>query len=103
MEQVESLARLEEAIDKLLTTMQEMKKEKSQLEAKLAEQEQDAFELKQQLDTLQSERSRIHQRVTGLISSIDQWEKMAEPKAAAKAKTPIPAPAGQPVEGKTLF
>lgn len=103
MEQVESLARLEEAIDKLLTTMQEMKKEKSQLEAKLEEKEQEAFELKQQLDTLQSERSRIHQRVTGLISSIDKWEKLAEPKAVAKVKTPGPAQAGQPGEGKTLF
>lgn len=103
MEQVESLARLEEAIDKLLTTMQEMKKEKSQLEAKLEEKEQEAFELKQQLDTLQSERSRIHQRVTGLISSIDKWEKLAEPKAAAKGKTQGPAQAGQPGEGKTLF
>ncbi len=102
MEQVESLARLEEAIDKLLTTMQEMKKEKSQLEAKLEEKEQEAFELKQQLDTLQSERSRIHQRVSGLISSIDKWEKTTEPKAPAKSKT-TPSPAGQVAEGKTLF
>lgn len=103
MEQVESLARLEEAIDKLLTSMQEMKKEKTQLEAKLEEKEQEAFELKQQLDTLQSERSRIHQRVTGLISSIDKWEKTAEPKAPAKVKAQVPAQAGQPGEGKTLF
>lgn len=101
MEQVESLARLEEAIDKLLTTMQEMKKEKTQLEARLEEKEQEAFELKQQLDTLQSERSRIHQRVSGLISSIDKWEKTAEPKAPAKGKAHAQA---QPAEGgKTLF
>ena len=103
MEQVESLARLEEAIDKLLTTLQEMKQEKSQLETKLEEKEQEAFELKQQLDTLQSERSRIHDRVSGLISSIDKWEKLAEPKVAAKAKPQGPAQTVPPVEGKTLF
>jgi peptidoglycan hydrolase CwlO-like protein len=103
MEQVESLARLEEAIDKLLTTMQEMKLEKSQLESKLEEKEQETFELKQQLDTLQSERSRIHQRVTGLISSIDKWEMTAEPKAPAKGKATASAQAGLPGEGKTLF
>lgn len=103
MEQVESLARLEEAIDKLLTTLQEMKKEKSQLEAKVEEKEQEAFELKQQLDTLQSERSRIHQRVSGLINSIDKWEKTTEAKGAAKAKPQASVPAVQPGEGKTLF
>jgi len=103
MEQVESLARLEEAIDKLLTTLQEMKKEKSQLEAKLEEKDQEAFELKQQLDTLQSERSRIHQRVSGLINSIDKWEKSTEAKAPDKGKPQVHVPAVQPGEGKTLF
>ena len=101
MEQVENLARLEEAIDKLLVAMQELKKEKSDLEARLEGKEQEAFELKQQLETLQSERSRIHQRVAGLITSIDKWEKTTEAKPAAKAK------AGSQVslagEGKTLF
>lgn len=103
MEQVESLARLEEAIEKLLTTMQEMKKEKSQLEAKLEEKSQESFELKQQLDTLQSERSRIHQRVSGLINSIDKWEKSTEAKGPAKGKHQAPLQTGQPGEGKTLF
>jgi len=103
MEQVESLAKLEEAIDKLLTTMQELKKEKSQLEAKLEEKEQEVFEYKQQLDTLQSERSRIHQRVAGLITSIDKWEKSGESKVSSKGKA-HGHPAAAPVaEGKTLF
>ncbi|NTV14622.1 MAG: DUF904 domain-containing protein [Desulfobulbaceae bacterium] len=101
MEQVENLARLEEALDKLLGAMQEMKDEKIQLEAQLEEKEQEAFELKQQLETMQSERSRIHQRVAGLITSIDKWEKTADVKPAAKAK--ISLPATQPGEGKTLF
>ena len=104
MEQVESLARLEEAIDNLLTSMQEMKKEKSQLEARLEEKEQETSELKQQLESLQSERSRIHQRVAGLISSIDKWEKSTELKPAdIKAKTTATSPVSQPSEGKTLF
>lgn len=103
MEQVESLARLEEAIEKLLTTMQEMKKEKSRLEIKLEEKEQESFELKQQLDTLQSERSRIHQRVSGLINSIDKWEKSTEAKGPPKGKPQMPLQTVQSVEGKTLF
>jgi len=101
MEQVENLARLEEAIDKLLDAMQEMKNEKIQLEARLEEKEHEAFELKQQLETLQSERSRIHQRVAGLITSIDKWEKTTDGKPATKVKAGLPAI--QPGESKTLF
>jgi len=101
MEQVENLARLEEAIDKLLIALQEMKNEKGQLEVRLEEKEQEAFELKQQLETLQSERSRIHQRVAGLITSIDKWEKTADVKPSVKVKATLPV--SQPVEGKTLF
>lgn len=101
MEQVENLARLEEAIDKLLAAMQELKKEKSDLEARLEGKEQEAFEFKQQLETLQSERSRIHQRVAGLITSIDKWEKTTDSKPAAKVKSGHPATL--PGEGKTLF
>ncbi len=101
MEQAENLATLEEAIDKLLGAMQEMKNEKMQVEARLEEKEQEAFELKQQLETLQSERSRIHQRVAGLITSIDKWEKTTEVKHSAKVKANPSA--SLPGEGNTLF
>jgi len=101
MEHVENLARLEEAIDNLLAAMQELKDEKAQVETRLEEKEQEAFELKQQLETLQSERSRIHQRVAGLITSIDKWEKGVDVKPTVKAKANPPT--NLPGEGKTLF
>jgi septal ring factor EnvC (AmiA/AmiB activator) len=77
MEQLENLARLEEAIDKLLRSQQEMQQEKVQLQAKLARQEQEAAELRQQLEDALGERGKIHQRVAGLIDSIEKWEKMS--------------------------
>ncbi len=97
MEQVENLALLEEAIDKLLKSLQEVRQEKLQLLARLEKQEKEATELRQQVEDIQGERSRIHQRVAGLIETIDKWEKASggqEQSGAARSKSG---------DGQTLF
>jgi predicted nuclease with TOPRIM domain len=97
MEQLENLARLEEAIDKLLDSQREMQQEKTRLTALLAQREQEVTNLRQQLEAVQGERSQIHQRVAGLIDSIEKWEKLSGSKGQAEE-------AGAKVsEGKTLF
>ncbi len=97
MEQLENLARLEEAIDKLLRSQQGMQQEKALLLAKLARQEQETAELRRQLEDAQGERGKIHQRVAGLIESIEKWEKMTGTQGVAEESGAMPG------EGKTLF
>lgn len=97
MEQLENLARLEEAIDKLLGSQRETQQEKARLVALLAQREQEVAELRQQIEAVQGERSKIHQRVAGLIDSIERWEKTTGAKDLADEV------AGKAGEGKTLF
>ena len=96
MENVENLAQLEAAVDKLLTAINEMKQEKLVLRARLDSRDQEIVSLKQQLQVLQGERSQIEQRVSGLLGSIDKWEKLNESSDVAEES-------GTVDEGKTLF
>ena len=96
MENVENLAQLEAAVDKLLTAINEMKQEKLVLRARLDSRDQEIVSLKQQLRVLQGERSQIEQRVSGLLGSIDKWEKLNESSDVAEES-------GTVAEGKTLF
>ena len=96
MDNIESLAFLEEAVGKMLVTLKGMKQEKLVLEAKVESRDQEIVTLKEQLAILQGERGQIQQRVTGLISSIEKWEKLNESKTVAE-------PSGQAIEEKTLF
>ena len=96
MENVENLAQLESAVDKLLTAINEMKQEKLVLKARLDSRDQEIVSLKQQLQVLQGERSQIEQRVSGLLGSIDKWEKLNESSDVAEES-------GTVAEGKTLF
>jgi prefoldin subunit 5 len=84
MENIENLAQLEAAVDKLLTAINEIKQEKILLEDRLAGRDQEIVKLKEQLQVLQSERSQIGQRVNSLLSSIDKWEKSNETVAVAE-------------------
>jgi chromosome segregation ATPase len=96
MENVENLAQLESAVDKLLTAINEMKQEKLVLRARLDSRDQEIVSLKQQLQVLQDERSQVEQRVSGLLSSIDKWEKLIESSDVAEESE-------TEAEGKTLF
>jgi len=96
MENIENLALLEAAVDKLLTAINEIKQEKLLLKDRLDGRDQEIVTLKEQLQDLQSERSQIGQRVNSLLNSIDKWEKLTETVDVVEKSGPV-------AEGKTLF
>ena len=96
MDSIESLAHLEEVVEKMLVTLKGNKQEKLVLEARVESRDQEIATLKEQLASLQGERGQIQQRVAGLISSIEQWEKLNESNTAVE-------PSGTAIEEKTLF
>ena len=75
MEHVDDLLKLEEAVQKLMAALQNTGQDKAAMELQLQVKDQEIVTLKEELKTLQQERSQVHQRVSGLISSIDQLEK----------------------------
>ncbi len=96
MENIENLALLEAAVDKLLTAINEIKQEKILLTERLEGRDQEIITLKGQLQDLQRERSQIGQRVNSLLNSIDKWEKLTE-------TVDVVEKSGSLAEGKTLF
>ncbi len=75
MEHVDDLLKLEEAVQKLMAALQNTGQDKAVIESQLQSRDQEIASLKEELKTLQDERNQVHQRVSGLISSIDQLEK----------------------------
>ena len=63
MENVENLAYLEEAVEKMLAALKSMKQEKLVLEARVESRDQEIATLKEQQESLQGERKQIQQRV----------------------------------------
>ena len=96
MENIENLALLEAAVDKLLTAINEIKQEKLLLKDRLDGRDQEIATLKGQLQDLQRERSQIGQRVNSLLNAIDKWEKLTETVDVVEKSGPV-------AEGKTLF
>jgi len=96
MEDIKNMVQLEAAVDKLLNAINEMRQEKLVLEARLESKDQDIVTLKQQLQMLHGERSQIDQRVTGLLGSIEKWEKLNE-------STDVVDESEVAIEEKTLF
>lgn len=78
----EDLSRLENIVEKMLAGFNELKRKNSALEASLALKEEEVQGLKETLNDLQDDRSAIRERVTGLISSIEKWEKSQESEEA---------------------
>ncbi len=75
MEQNEDLARLEQFVDKLIGSHDQLKNENSEINAQLQAKQQEIDELREQIKKLQEDRSIMHNRVIGLIDRIDEWEK----------------------------
>jgi predicted nuclease with TOPRIM domain len=82
MEQNEDLGRLEQFVERLLASHNQLKNEKHELKAQLQQKEQEIAELKENNKGLQEDRSVMHDRVTGLIDRIDEWEKVFEGQEA---------------------
>jgi len=75
MEQNEDLARLEQFVDKLIGSHDQLKNENSEINAQLQVKQQEIDELQEKIKNLQEDRSVMHNRVIGLIDRIDEWEK----------------------------
>jgi len=78
MEQNEGLARLEQFVEKLIESHNQLKKEKNEMMAQMQEKQQEISELQEKIKNLQEDRSSIHNRVIGLIDRIDEWEKVID-------------------------
>ena len=75
MEHNEDLARLEQFVEKLIASHNQLKSENNEINAQLQAKQQEIAELRELIKNLQEDRSVIHNRVTGLLDRIDDWEK----------------------------
>ena len=71
----EAMARLEAVVENLLTGFNGLKQEKLELEAKLRQKEYEVEELQEVMTTLKEEKSLVYRRVSGLLNSIEEWER----------------------------
>jgi len=78
MEHNDDLVRLEQFVEKLIESHNQLKNEKSEMLAQLHEKEQQIVDLKDEVKTLQEDRSVMHNQVTGLIDRIGEWEKILD-------------------------
>lgn len=84
MEQNEDLARLEQFVERLIESHNQLKKQNSELNGQLGAKEQEITELQEKIKNLQDDRSDMHNRVIGLIGRIDEWEKAFEQEKSVK-------------------
>ncbi|MCK5230896.1 MAG: hypothetical protein KAR13_11555 [Desulfobulbaceae bacterium] len=75
MEHEEDLGRLEKIVGKLLETYNNLKQEKEKLEETLKEKELEILELQENVNRVNSDKTAIFERVSGLINYIEIWEK----------------------------
>ena len=84
MEQNEDLARLEQFVEKLIDSHNQLKNENSGINAQLQAKQQEIAELQETIKNLQQDRSVMHNRVTGLIGRIDEWEKSFDQESSGQ-------------------
>ena len=82
MEYEEDLKKLEGNVEKMLNSLDSAQGDKVRLQADIARLEQDKKGLEEQVKRLKDEKKSIHQRVSGLLGSIEKWEKSAAVEAA---------------------
>ncbi|MBU0481786.1 MAG: hypothetical protein KKG47_11875 [Proteobacteria bacterium] len=85
MGQLDDLARLEEAVQKLVSALQKTGQDKTLIESQLKNKDHEIAELNERIRVLQEERSQVHQRVSGLINSIDLLEKQVVGQTGASS------------------
>jgi predicted nuclease with TOPRIM domain len=84
MEQNKDLARLEQFVEKLIDSHNQLKNENNEINSLLQAKQQEITELQEKIKNLQEDRSVMHNRVVGLIDRIDEWEKVLEPEEPKK-------------------
>ena len=75
----EELGKLEQSVERLIDNYNELKAENSRLKEQLEKTEQQKMQNQELVDTLQNDRTVMHERVTGMISKIEEWEKSLDP------------------------
>jgi regulator of replication initiation timing len=84
----EEFGRLEQFVEKLIDSYNELKAENGSLRQQLAETEQQNLQNKDLVSNLQNDRTIMHKRVTHLIGKIDEWEKSHHPADDAQEILP---------------
>lgn len=104
MEHQEALGRLEQYIEKILNNYKALKEEKGVLVATLQKREQELSELREKLGSLKDDRNVIHNRVSGLLQKMEEWERVQVVPGPGQAKeNDAPAPPKKEQEPARLF
>ncbi|MCD6388486.1 MAG: hypothetical protein J7L69_03655 [Desulfobulbaceae bacterium] len=75
MEDREDLKKLENIVEKLISAYNNLKTDKHDVEEMLLQSQNENEQLQNQLSQLQDEKSHVHDRVVGLLGTIEDWEK----------------------------
>ena len=84
MEYIEDFARLEQFVEKLIDNYNRLKNENSEINAQLLAKQQEIVDLQEMTKSLQDDRSVMHDRISGLIDRIDEWEKNFEQEGSGQ-------------------
>jgi len=84
MEYKEDFARLEQFVEKLIDSYNQLKNENSEINAQLLARQQEIDDLQEMIKSLEDERSVMRNRVSGLIDRIDEWEKNFEQEGSGQ-------------------
>lgn len=100
MEYEEDLKKLEGNVEKMLHSLGSAQGDRVRLQADIARLEEDKKELEEQIKRLKEEKKNIHQRVSGLLGSIEKWEKstVLETDPSSPANT-LGKASSEPVQG----
>ncbi len=100
MEYEEDLKKLESNVEKMLNTLDSVQGDKIKLQADIVRLEQDKRGLEEQVKRLKDEKKNIHQRVSGLLGSIEKWEKSTTLEAGPLSSAPVLGKGpSEPVQG----
>ena len=75
MEDRQDLRKLENIVEKLISAYNNLKSDKQDVEESLLQSQIENEQLQNQLSQLQEEKSHVHDRVAGLLGTIEEWEK----------------------------
>lgn len=104
MEYEEDLKKLEDNVEKMLSSLDSVQGEKIKLQADIARLELDKKGLEEQIKRLKDEKKSIHQRVSGLLGSIEKWEKSAAQETASlSSANVIGKESSEPVQGVLIW
>ena len=73
-----NLAKLEAVVEKMLSNLQEMKRENAALQTQLESKNNRITELESKVESMSSSQDEVSSRVTSLLSSIEEWERKAD-------------------------